>query len=296
MPLVQSMHTLGKVKNAALAAGETAEPAERIRGELDVIAAADRLIANTAEEARQLTELYGADPAKVQTVNPGADLSVFQPGGAQSKRDAQKAIRPRARTRWCCSSSAGSSRSRARTSRSRRPPSSSRRAPSCAGRCGSSSSAARAGGSSAPTRTGCASWPRTSGSATSCASSRRARRPSSRSGTGRRRWCSPRPTRSRSGWWRWRRRPAAPRSWRPGSAACAPSSATATPACWWTGTTRPTGRGSSGASSRRRGSSRRCRRALDDTRPLSAGPRPWTGWPRCIPVPWTRRLSPARPG
>ena len=94
VPLVQSMHTLGKVKNAALAVGETAEPPERISGEHEVVAAADRLIANTAEEARQLTELYGADPAKVQTVNPGADLSVFRPGGEQSKRDGRKAIRP----------------------------------------------------------------------------------------------------------------------------------------------------------------------------------------------------------
>jgi D-inositol-3-phosphate glycosyltransferase len=89
VPLVQSMHTLGRVKNAALADGETAEPQERIRGEHDVIAAADRLIANTTEEARQLTDLYGADPAKVLTVNPGADLSVFTPGGAQSKREAR---------------------------------------------------------------------------------------------------------------------------------------------------------------------------------------------------------------
>ena len=92
VPLVQSMHTLGKVKNAALAAGETPEPEERISGELDVIAAADRMIANTAEEARQLIELYGADPAKVQTVNPGADLSIFQPGGAQSKREARSQL------------------------------------------------------------------------------------------------------------------------------------------------------------------------------------------------------------
>src|SRR6201981_3212757 len=85
VPLVQSMHTLGKVKNAALAVGESAEPPERIRGELDVIAAADRAIGNTAEEARQLIELYDADPAKVETVNPGADLSVFQPGPARSR-------------------------------------------------------------------------------------------------------------------------------------------------------------------------------------------------------------------
>jgi D-inositol-3-phosphate glycosyltransferase len=43
------------------------------------MAAADRLVANTAEEARQLIELYGADPWRVETVNPGVDLSVFRP-------------------------------------------------------------------------------------------------------------------------------------------------------------------------------------------------------------------------
>ncbi len=79
VPLVQSMHTLGKVKNLALADGDYAEPAARIRGEGEVIAAADRLVANTAEEARQLIELYGADPWRVETVNPGVDLSVFRP-------------------------------------------------------------------------------------------------------------------------------------------------------------------------------------------------------------------------
>jgi D-inositol-3-phosphate glycosyltransferase len=92
VPLVQSMHTLGMVKNAALASGDTAEPDERIRGELEVVAAADRLIANTAEEARQLTRLYGADPAKVQTVNPGADLSVFTPGGPRGGAEARRRL------------------------------------------------------------------------------------------------------------------------------------------------------------------------------------------------------------
>ncbi len=79
VPLVQSMHTLGKVKNLALARGDCAEPAARIRGEGEVVAAADRLVANTAEEARQLIELYGADPWRVETVSPGVDLSVFRP-------------------------------------------------------------------------------------------------------------------------------------------------------------------------------------------------------------------------
>jgi D-inositol-3-phosphate glycosyltransferase len=43
------------------------------------VAAADRLVANTEDEARQLVELYGATPGQVKTVSPGADLSVFRP-------------------------------------------------------------------------------------------------------------------------------------------------------------------------------------------------------------------------
>jgi D-inositol-3-phosphate glycosyltransferase len=86
VPLIQSMHTLGKVKNLALARGDRAEPAVRIRGEGEVAAAADRLVANTADEARQLTELYGATPSRVETVSPGVDLSVFRPASAAAAR------------------------------------------------------------------------------------------------------------------------------------------------------------------------------------------------------------------
>jgi D-inositol-3-phosphate glycosyltransferase len=86
VPLIQSMHTLGKVKNLALASGDCAEPQARIRGEGEVVAAADRLVANTAEEARQLVELYGADPARVKTVSPGVDLSLFRPGSVPAVR------------------------------------------------------------------------------------------------------------------------------------------------------------------------------------------------------------------
>jgi D-inositol-3-phosphate glycosyltransferase len=92
VPLVQSMHTLGRVKNAALAAGDAVEPEERIQGELEVIAAADALIANTEAEASQLTGLYGADPARVRTVSPGADLSVFHPGGPQAALAARRRL------------------------------------------------------------------------------------------------------------------------------------------------------------------------------------------------------------
>jgi D-inositol-3-phosphate glycosyltransferase len=86
VPLIQSMHTLGQVKNLALASGDCAEPAIRIRGEREVVAAADRLVANTAEEARQLIELYGARPWQVETVSPGVDLSVFRAGPAGAAR------------------------------------------------------------------------------------------------------------------------------------------------------------------------------------------------------------------
>ncbi len=86
VPLVQSMHTLGKVKNAALATGDAAEPALRLRGEAEVVAAADRLVANTDDEAAQLVGLYDADPARVLTINPGVDLGVFRPGSQQQAR------------------------------------------------------------------------------------------------------------------------------------------------------------------------------------------------------------------
>jgi D-inositol-3-phosphate glycosyltransferase len=86
VPFVQSMHTLGAVKNASLASGDAAEPTVRIRGEHEVIAAADRLIANTADEAHQLTAFYGADPDRIAVVNPGVDLRTFRPGDQRAAR------------------------------------------------------------------------------------------------------------------------------------------------------------------------------------------------------------------
>jgi len=87
VPLVQSMHTMAKVKNAALAVGDTPEPALRVIGEEQVVGAADRLVANTAEEADQLVRLYDADPSRVVTINPGVDLDVFSPGDRLGARE-----------------------------------------------------------------------------------------------------------------------------------------------------------------------------------------------------------------
>nr|WP_207222457.1 D-inositol-3-phosphate glycosyltransferase [Herbihabitans rhizosphaerae] len=86
VPLVHTAHTLAKVKNAALAEGDTPEPRVREIGEQQVVDAADQLIANTGVEAVQLAGLYGAEPDRVRTVSPGVDLDVFTPGDTAAAR------------------------------------------------------------------------------------------------------------------------------------------------------------------------------------------------------------------
>ncbi|MFD0377680.1 D-inositol-3-phosphate glycosyltransferase [Streptomyces sp. NPDC127112] len=80
IPFVHTAHTLARVKNAALAEGDAPEPELRIRGEHQVVGSADRLIANTGDEARALCELYGADARRTRIVRPGVDLATFGPG------------------------------------------------------------------------------------------------------------------------------------------------------------------------------------------------------------------------
>ncbi|MFC4853057.1 D-inositol-3-phosphate glycosyltransferase [Actinophytocola glycyrrhizae] len=88
VPLVHSAHTLAKVKNAALAHGDTPEPRTREIGEQQVVDEADQLIANTDVEAAQLVDLYGAAQDKVHTVAPGVDLDLFRPGDRAAARAA----------------------------------------------------------------------------------------------------------------------------------------------------------------------------------------------------------------
>ncbi|SNT38853.1 D-inositol-3-phosphate glycosyltransferase [Rhodococcoides kyotonense] len=94
VPLVHTAHTLAAVKNASLAAGDAPEPPARQIGEQQVVAEADRLIANTSEEAKQLIEIYGASPDAVDVVAPGADLHQYNPGDMLAAR-AQLGIDPR---------------------------------------------------------------------------------------------------------------------------------------------------------------------------------------------------------
>ncbi|GAB2542845.1 D-inositol-3-phosphate glycosyltransferase [Nocardia heshunensis] len=86
VPMIHTAHTLAAVKNAYLAEGDCPEPAVREIGEKQIVAEADRLVANTAEEARQLVELYGADPAHIDVALPGADLNRYRPGDKLAAR------------------------------------------------------------------------------------------------------------------------------------------------------------------------------------------------------------------
>ena len=84
--LVHTMHTMARVKNLHLAEGDIPEPRGREIGEAQVVEAADRLIANTDGEARDLIELYDAPPTKVSVVSPGVDLMTFTPGDRREAR------------------------------------------------------------------------------------------------------------------------------------------------------------------------------------------------------------------
>jgi len=90
VPLVHTAHTLARVKNAALAPGDEAEPAARELGEEHVVAEADALVASTPAEARELVELYGADPERVHVVEPGVDLRRFAPVPPEQRAAARR--------------------------------------------------------------------------------------------------------------------------------------------------------------------------------------------------------------
>jgi D-inositol-3-phosphate glycosyltransferase len=85
IPLVHTMHTMARVKNSALAEGESPEPMIRVQGEAQIVEAANALIANTDAEAASLVSLYEACPDNVRVVAPGVDLENFTTEGKNSR-------------------------------------------------------------------------------------------------------------------------------------------------------------------------------------------------------------------
>ena len=88
VPLVHTMHTMARVKNLSLAEGDSPEPKEREIGEQQVVNAAQKLIANTEQEAQELINLYGANPNQVSVIHPGVDLETFYPADQVEARSA----------------------------------------------------------------------------------------------------------------------------------------------------------------------------------------------------------------
>ncbi len=84
LPLVTTFHTLARVK----AEMGDLEPGARMEAEAKVVACSDVLVANADEERRQLIELYGAEPDRVQIVAPGVDRAFFSPGSIDGARSA----------------------------------------------------------------------------------------------------------------------------------------------------------------------------------------------------------------
>ncbi len=83
IPWVQSFHTLARAKaNAGLPSDES-----RATAEARLVAAADRLVAGSVAEARDLMRLYGASRNRICVAHPGVDLRVLHPRDTAALRD-----------------------------------------------------------------------------------------------------------------------------------------------------------------------------------------------------------------
>jgi len=86
IPLANSFHTLGRVKDLYKRDDEAPESLLRIAAEGEVIDNSDCVVASTPLEAQDLLEHYGADPGRLCTSPPGVDHAVFCPGDIEGAR------------------------------------------------------------------------------------------------------------------------------------------------------------------------------------------------------------------
>ena len=86
VPLANSFHTLGRVKDLTRRHDEPPESLLRIAAEHEVIEGSDCVVASTPLEAEDLLDHYGADPTRLCTSPPGVDHTVFRPGDREVAR------------------------------------------------------------------------------------------------------------------------------------------------------------------------------------------------------------------
>jgi D-inositol-3-phosphate glycosyltransferase len=86
VPLANSFHTLGRVKDLTRRSDEPPSSPVRTFTEQEVIARSDCVIASTPHEFEDLLYHYGASPERLCTSPPGIDHGVFMPGDRADAR------------------------------------------------------------------------------------------------------------------------------------------------------------------------------------------------------------------
>ncbi len=86
VPLANSFHTLGRVKDLTRRADEAPSSLMRTLTEEEVVARSDCVIASTPHEFDDLLDHYGARPERLCTSPPGINHDVFAPGNKGEAR------------------------------------------------------------------------------------------------------------------------------------------------------------------------------------------------------------------
>jgi len=86
LPLANSFHTLGRVKDLTRRPDDAPEGVIRTLTEEEVIARSDCVVASTPYEFDDLLDHYMADPARLCTSPPGIRHEVFKPGDKEEAR------------------------------------------------------------------------------------------------------------------------------------------------------------------------------------------------------------------
>lgn len=87
VPIIHMYHTLGEMKNRVARSEDERAGEERLNGERQVLARADRIVVATLAELTQLRFLYHADDRKLVTIPPGVDTSHFYPIPADEAKE-----------------------------------------------------------------------------------------------------------------------------------------------------------------------------------------------------------------
>lgn len=86
VPLVAQFHTLAQLKNRVARDDAEREYEERLEVERAAIATADRVVALSPTDKRQMVEHYGGCAQKIEVVPGGVDLARFAPGSRAAAR------------------------------------------------------------------------------------------------------------------------------------------------------------------------------------------------------------------